>query len=58
MTNPRGRHYAATIERLYDLDPKAARVIEQYVADLRAECARRREETRTARAALARLEAP
>lgn len=51
MRDHRSRRYAQALERIYELDPSAGRAVEQYVADLRAECARRRVEAKTSKAA-------
>jgi hypothetical protein len=46
MPDIRVTRYADAIERVWELDPDAARVIERHVGDLRRECARRRVEAR------------
>ena len=49
MPDTRLARYTDAIERVWKVDPDAARVIERHVSDLRRECARRRAEARDTR---------
>ena len=48
MRDARVTRYADAIERVWQLDPDAASVIERHVTELRRECARRRVKGRAA----------